>query len=95
MIVNVCGAEVSTPPPAVPPLSDSVSVIIAVPLALAAAVKVSTPVGETAGATLNSPALVFAVTLNVTVCPASSGGPGLMAVAQGVTICAPASSRTV
>ena len=38
VMVKVCGAEVSTPPPAVPPLSESVSVIVAVPLALAAGV---------------------------------------------------------
>ena len=38
VIVKVCGADVSTPPLAVPPLSESVSVIVAVPLALGAGV---------------------------------------------------------
>ena len=33
VIVNVCGALVSTPPFAVPPLSCSVTVIVAVPIA--------------------------------------------------------------
>ena len=40
------------------------------------------PVGETAGPALNSAALVLPVMLKVSVCAASSGGPGLMAVAQ-------------
>ena len=38
VIVNVCGARVSTPPLAVPPLSLSVSVIVAVPMAFGAGV---------------------------------------------------------
>ena len=93
VMVKVCGAEVSAPPPVVPPLSDSVSVMVAVPAAFAAGVKVRVPIDETAGATLKSAGLVFPVTLNVTVCPASSGGPALIAVAQAATVCAPASSK--
>ena len=38
VIVKVCAALVSTPPLAVPPLSCSVTVTVAVPLALAAGV---------------------------------------------------------
>ena len=38
LITKVCGAEVSTPPLAVPPLSCRVNVIVAVPLAFAAGV---------------------------------------------------------
>src|SRR5437764_5246122 len=49
VMVNVCGAEVSTPPFAVPPLSCSVTVMVAVPLASGAGVKVRTPLGETDG----------------------------------------------
>ena len=53
------------------------------------------PVGDTEGNTLNSAGLL-GVAVNVTVCPASSiGVPGLIAVAQFATVCAPASSSTV
>ncbi len=38
VIVNDCGADVSTPPAAVPPLSCSTSVMVAMPLAFAAGV---------------------------------------------------------
>ncbi len=38
VMVKLCAVEVSTPPLAVPPLSCSTSVIVAVPLALAAGV---------------------------------------------------------
>ena len=38
VIVRVCGAEVSTPPKAVPPLSCSTTASVAVPLALGAVV---------------------------------------------------------
>ncbi len=38
VIVNICGADVSTPPFAVPPLSCATSVIVAVPKALGALV---------------------------------------------------------
>jgi hypothetical protein len=37
-MVKVCEAEVSAPPPVVPPSSESVSVIVAVPAVFAAAV---------------------------------------------------------
>ena len=49
VIVKVCVALVSTPPLAVPPLSWIVTVTVAVPTAFAAGVKVSVPVGLTAG----------------------------------------------
>src|SRR5262249_25550972 len=47
-----------------------------------------------AGATEKRPGLLLAVTTNASVCPASSGGPLLMLVAQPVTLWAPASSLT-
>src|SRR5437867_4695821 len=72
--VNVCGDEVSEPPFAVPPLSDSVTVTVALPNAFAAVVKVSTPLGESAGCTEKS-ALLSLLVLNETLCPLSSAGP--------------------
>src|SRR5207253_4373866 len=67
-------AEVSTPPFAVPPLSEIEIVTVAVPKAFAASVYVSTPVEETAGCTLNRALLLFEV-LKLSVWPASSAGP--------------------
>ena len=65
LITNVCAALVSTPPLAVPPLSCKRTVIVALPLAFAAGVKVRLPFEEfTAGSTLNSASL-FVVTRNV------------------------------
>ncbi len=55
----------------------------------------SVPVEETDGPALNSAAFVLPVTLKVSVWPASFAGPGLMAVAQTATVCAPESSTTV
>jgi hypothetical protein len=52
------------------------------------------PSAATAGATLNSAALVV-LTRNWSICPASFGGPAEMPVAQFGTACAPASSATV
>ena len=95
MIVKDCGAEVSTPPIAVPPLSWATRVIVALPLAFAAGVKVRTPADETAGAVVKSAALVLPVTTKITTWPASSAGPGLMPVAQPTNVCAPLSSSTV
>ena len=95
LITKVCAAEVSTPPLAVPPLSISTRVIVAVPLAFAAGVKVSTPVGDTAGPAANRPGLVSPVMLKTTVWPDSLAGPGEIAVAHGLIVCAPASSSTV
>ena len=56
--------------------------MLAVPLALAAGVKVSVPVLDTAGATEKSAALLFASTTNASVWPDSSAGPALRLVAQ-------------
>ena len=95
LIVKICGAEVSLPPLAVPPLSFSTTVSVAVPLVCAAGVYVSTPVGATAGPAAKSPGLVLFVIWNVSVCPASLGGPALMAVAHGLTVCGPALTSTV
>ena len=94
VIVKVCGAEVSTPPFAVPPLSLAVTVTVAEPLASAAGVKVSVPFELTAGCTENSE-LRLLVTVKLTVCPDSSAGPDEMPMAQPAKTCAPASSLTV
>jgi hypothetical protein len=51
------------------------------------------PLASTAGPALKSAAFVLFVTLNVSVCPASSDGPALIAVAQPATVCSPDSSR--
>jgi hypothetical protein len=53
------------------------------------------PLESTAGPALKSAAFVLFVTANVSVCPASSAGPGLTAVAHGPTVCGPESSATV
>src|SRR5665213_1716078 len=79
VIVKVWGALVFWPPLAVPPLSIAVTDTVATPLELAAGVKVSVPAGLMAGCTENR-ALLLLLTMNVTVCDASSGGPGLMFV---------------
>src|SRR5579872_985812 len=95
LMLKVCGALVSTPPLEVPPLSCSVMVIAAVPFAFAAVVNVTTPVGLIDGPAEKSAGLVLPVTLKCTVWPDSLAGPGLIAVAQGFTVCGPASSSTV
>src|SRR5690606_22543333 len=87
------GADVSTPPSAVPPLSPSTSVIVAEPFASGAAVNVSVPSGATAGCTENSAALSLPVTENDRAWPASFAGPALIAVAQFASVTAPASSE--
>ena len=94
VITNDCDPLVSNPPFAEPPLSDTVSVIVAAPFAFAAGVYVRAPSVATVGPAENKPGLVLPVMLNVTVCPASSAGPLLIAVAHGVTVCAPESSNT-
>ena len=95
VIVKVCGAEVSTPPLATPPLSDKVSVIVAAPAMPGARVYVSVPLVATAGPALKSAALVLPVTLKVSVWAASSAGPALIAVAHPATECAPEFSFTI
>ena len=95
VMVNVCAALVLTPPLAVPPLSDNVTVIVAAPLAFGAGVYVNVPLAATLGCTEKSAALVLLVTMNVSVWPDSSAGPALIAVAQSGTLCAAASSLTV
>ena len=88
-------ALVSTPPLAVPPLSFMLTVMVATPGWLAAGVKVSVPLGLIAGPALNIAGLLLLTTWKVTVCAASSAGPVLIAVAQGVTVCAVAFCNTL
>ena len=64
------------------------------PLAFNAGVKVSVPDGETAGPLENRSGMLLSTT-NETVCPLSSGGPGLIAVAHPEIEWAPESSRKV
>ena len=95
-IASVCGGLVSEPPFAVPPLSTALTVTIAVPFAFAAGVKVSVPVGETAGPPPGANSAGFELVVeNVTVCPVSEAGPALTFVAQPGTVVGPASSSTV
>src|SRR5438093_195054 len=89
------GADSSTPPLAVPPLSCATSVIVAVPLAFAVGVYVSVPVELIVGPAANRLGLLLPVMMKFTVWPASLAGPGLIPVAQVATTCAPASSFAV
>src|SRR5262245_51971080 len=91
-IVNDWGALVSVPPLAVPPVSLRTMVIVAVPLVFGLGVKVSFPVGSIEGGAENSDGLLLFCTWNVADCPASSGGPMEMAVAQLAIDCGPLSS---
>ncbi len=95
VMVRLWGALVSTPPSAVPPLSDRVRLRVAEPLALLAGVKVRVPLVASAGPALNRPGLVLPVRLKVRLWPDSLAGPAEMAVAQAVRVWGPAFSRTV
>ena len=95
VIVKVWVALVSSPPLAMPPLSWSSIVIVALPTPAAAGVNVSVPVGPTAGWTAKSALSVLFVTENATVWADSFAGPSLIAVAQPGIECAPEFSRTV
>src|SRR5205809_46277 len=94
LITKDCTADVSAPPLAVPPLSWSATLTVAVPLALAAGVNESVPLAAIVGCTLKMPLLLF-VTLKLSVWLASLAGPALSAVAQLAMDCEPASLRTV
>src|SRR5438552_2518096 len=87
VILKVCGAEVSTPPKAVPPLSMSLTVTIAVPVTFVAGVKVKAPVELTAGCDENRALLSF-VTRKASVWADSLAGPLEIFVAHGLTVCA-------
>ena len=95
VMMKFCTAEVSTPPLVVPPSSCTRRLRLAVPLMFGAVVKVSTPVGDTAGATENIAGLSFAVMVKVRVCADSLAGPALMPVAHGLIVCAPMSLTMV
>ncbi len=70
--------------------------ISAVPLASSAGVNVRSPLpASTVTFPLNNAAFVFPVTWKESTWPASFAGPLLIAVAQPVTVCDPASSSTV
>src|SRR5437667_6221197 len=94
-MVNVCGAEVSTPPLAVPPLSLRRMVIVAEPFAFVARVKLSAPEELMNGVPENRLGLVLLVTTKLSVWPDSSGGPAEMLVAQLEMNWKPESSLTV
>ena len=78
----------------VPPSSIAVTVTDANPFASAAGVNVNAPAPSMAGCTENNP-LLSLDTLKLTVWPASSAGPGEIAVAHPAAVCAPASSNTI
>lgn len=75
VIVNVCVALVSTPPFAVLPSSMTFSVTVAEPATPVAGVYVRSSLLAIAGAEANRGGLLFAVTLNESVWPASFVGP--------------------
>ena len=84
VISKVWLGEVSSPPLAVPPLSDRLTVTVALPLALAAGVNVNCPVAPMLGWLANRP-LLSLETLKLRVCDVS-GSPSLMLVAQAFSV---------
>ncbi len=99
-MVNVCATERSTPPFAVPPESRTCTVTVAVPLALAAGVKVNVPSLATSGWTEKRALLLLVRTKSAIDCwlappESSSDGPASNPVAQPATVLAPLSSKTV
>ena len=92
VIVRLTVADALMPPFAVPPLSPSVTLIVAVPNALAAGVKLRSPVTALiAGPALNSAGLVFPASAKLSTWVPPS--PSLIAVAHG-WLYAPESSLT-
>src|SRR5438093_784534 len=83
VMVKLCGGLKLTPPLAMPPLSCRRTVITALPTALSAGVKVSSPVGLIAGwpavGVKRLVLLLLTITKSIT-CPASLANPGLMSV---------------
>ena len=92
--LKLCGALRSAPPLSVPPLSTSVTVTSAVPLASGAGVKVSVPAESRAGGAAKRERS-STLTVKESAWPASSGGPALRCEAQLGNVCGPASSSTV
>src|SRR4051794_29970729 len=90
VMTKVCGAEVSEPPLAVPPLSRSRTTTLARPTAPGAGVKLKVPSAATAGWAENNALLSFE-TRNVSAWPAS---PALMPAAHRAIDCGPESSAT-
>src|SRR5437588_12330692 len=93
VIVNVSGADVSTPRLVVPPSSFKRTVTVAVPLAFGAGVKLRSPLRLIAGTDENSEGLLFD-TRKVTACDDSFAGPGTIFFAHAATSAGPLSSRT-
>src|SRR5262249_20258480 len=91
---NACGALVSTPPLAVPPLSWIRTETVAEPDVVVDGVNVSVPAGETAGWTLKI-GLLSLLTMKSRDWNDSLAGPALSDVAQFGTDCAPALSGTL
>jgi len=94
-MTNVWIGEVLMPPLAVPPLSCSCRLTVALPYNPAAGVKVSVPVGLTLGAVAKSVGSLLAVMMKLTVCDDSLAGPGEICVAQLLMDCGPEFCRTV
>src|SRR5262245_32186905 len=85
VMMEVCGALVSTPPLKVPPSSFRMMVRVAAPFAFSAGVYVNVPVAEMAGAAANKAGLLLLI-IKVSACADSFAGPGLMLLAQFGTI---------
>ena len=94
VMVNICGALVSTPPLRIPPSSWTRTVTVAEPNAFGAGVNVSVPVGLTAGCTENN-GLLLLVTMKSSAWLDSFAGPLLSAVAQPENELPTESSATV
>jgi hypothetical protein len=92
--VKVCGALVSTPPCAVPPLSWRRTVTWATLLTPGVGVNVNVPFESIAGCTRNIAGLSL-LTMKFRLCPDSFGAPALMAVAQPVIVFMPVSWTAV
>jgi hypothetical protein len=80
--VNDCGADVLTPPFAVPPLSLKTTVMIALPTWFGAGVNCSVPSALRLGIARNRSGFVFPSIVNCTVWLASFAGPAAIPVAQ-------------
>src|SRR4051794_39265215 len=94
VMVNVCAALVSAPPFAVPPVSCTCTVTVAVPLTPAAGVNVKAPAAEIAGCIENSATLLL-LAMKFSSCGDSSAGPALIDVAQPTTDCVPAEDAAI
>src|SRR5947209_4469877 len=83
VMVKVWGAEVSWPPPSMPPSSWARTVTVATPLAFGADSKINVPSGPIAGGVMNMSGLSFS-TVKLTCWRNSNAGPADRLVAHGI-----------